>query len=282
MGFVAPFDYRPGASGVAVIGDSFVEAVMNAYQDTLQGQLAGLLRNAPAIWNFGEAGAALPDYLGVGSLVARRFHADWVVILVVAGDFTDGFNPPPGYFGWSPGSVPPVQLRPEVVHGRAAKFFRSLAIVRFVRGNLRASLDHLLHSSVNGSTGTGRCVPDTLQAGDVELVESWARSLPAAYGVSAAQVVLVFDSDRAALYRTGARTAPHGCATRDGLGRRALQNAARGLGEHVVDMAPLFASYYRATGDHVDYLPSDGHWNAAGHQIAANAIASVINADTGQ
>src|SRR5665213_2137611 len=63
MGFVAPFDYRPGPHGIAVIGDSFIEAVMNSYQDTLQGRLSQLLPNGPAIWNFGEAGAALPDYI---------------------------------------------------------------------------------------------------------------------------------------------------------------------------------------------------------------------------
>jgi hypothetical protein len=278
MGFVAPFDYRPGASGIAVIGDSFVEATMNAYRDTMQAQLSHLLRNAPAVLNFGVSGAALPDYVGVAPMVMRVFHPDWLVILVVAGDFSDGFNPSPGYFGWDKDAVPPVHFRPEASRGPVAKFIRSLALVRYTRANLRASVNHLLHSSANGSAGSGRCTAERLQAGDSEFVESWARSLPGAYGLSASQVVLVFDSDRATLYRNKARSEASSCATRDGLARIALAGAARALGEHVVDMAPVFAAFYRATGDQVDYMPSDGHWNAVGHRLAAIEVANVINA----
>src|SRR5690242_19984897 len=39
LGYVAPFDYQQGSSGVVVIGDSYVESMMNEYDQTLQGWL---------------------------------------------------------------------------------------------------------------------------------------------------------------------------------------------------------------------------------------------------
>src|SRR5207244_3839296 len=51
MGYVAPFPYRPGSDGIAVVGNSFIEGLMNRYEETLQGQLARLLPDAPAMLN---------------------------------------------------------------------------------------------------------------------------------------------------------------------------------------------------------------------------------------
>ena len=58
MGYAAPFDYVPGTSAVVVVGDSFVEGLMNWYADTLQGQLARQLTASPPILNFGTATSA--------------------------------------------------------------------------------------------------------------------------------------------------------------------------------------------------------------------------------
>jgi hypothetical protein len=120
MGYVAPFDYVPGAKGVVVVGDSFIESVMNRYEDTLQGQLASTLRAAPTVLSFGTAGASLPDYIGLGPMVASRFRPRWVVILVVGGDFVEGFAPGPGFFRWSTDQTPPVRLIPQPTPGAIA------------------------------------------------------------------------------------------------------------------------------------------------------------------
>src|SRR5205807_1457193 len=128
MGYVAPFPYRPGSDGIAVVGNSFIEGLMNRYEETLQGQLARLLPDAPA------------------------------------------------------------------------KLVRWLAIVRYTRGNLRFDLRHFLHTSAKGAPRP--CVPEGLQAGDADLLAAYADRLPAAYGVPPERVILVFDADRAELYRS--------------------------------------------------------------------------------
>ena len=275
MGYVAPFAYVPGSQAIAVVGNSFIEALMDRYQDTLQGQLAGQVRDAPAILNFGSSGATLPDYIGVGPMVSRRFHVRWVVILVVGGDFIKGFAPPPGLFGWSAEDTPPVKLRPDDVRSDTVRLIRSLAIVRYVRGNLEFDLRHFLHTSVKGAPQA--CVREGLRPGDLELITRYADGLPAAYGVAPSRVILVFDSDRAELYRTHGASTLSSCPTRDDLALRALAATAASRGEHVINLEPIFAAYFRATGRRLDYSPLDYHWNAVAHGLAAAQVARVIN-----
>jgi len=281
MGYVAPFPYRPGSDGIAVVGNSFIEGLMNRYEETLQGQLARLLPDAPAMLNFGVSGTSLADYIGLGPMVSRRFRVRWAVVVVVAGDFVDGFTPPPGYFGWNAGNAPPVQLRPQPVCSGAAslltcteKLVRLLAIVRYTRGNLRFDLRHFLHTSVKGAPRP--CVPEGLQAGDADLLAAYADRLPAAYGVPPERVILVFDADRAELYRSHGMSTSTSCPTRDSVARNALAAAAASRGEHVIDMGPVFAAYFKATGGRLDYSPIDWHWNAAGHRLAAAEVARIM------
>jgi len=53
-GYVAPFEYTTGARVIAVLGDSYIESLMNPYGSTLQGRLPALL---PGAFRFaGEGG----------------------------------------------------------------------------------------------------------------------------------------------------------------------------------------------------------------------------------
>ena len=275
MGYVAPFPYVPGSEAIAVVGNSFIEALMDRYQDTLQGQLARQTEDPPAILNFGISGASLPDYVGLGPIVSRHFDVQWVVILVVGGDFVKGFTPQAGLFGWRAGETPPVELRPDHVRTAAVRLVRSLALVRYIRGNLEFDLRHFLNTSVSGAPQA--CVREGLQPGDAALVTAFAERLPAAYGLPPSRVILVFDSDRVELYRSRGTRTVSPCPTRDGVALHALAAAAASRGEHVIDMAPIFAAYYRGSGRRLDYSPIDYHWNAAAHALAAAEVARVIN-----
>ena len=87
-------------------------------------------------------------------------------------------------------------------------------------------------------------------------------------------VVLVFDSDRAAIYSPNARTP---CPTDDTAALSLLGARAKAAGMHVIDTQPLFADFYRRTGQRLDYSPVDGHWNGNAHGLVARQIAEIIN-----
>ena len=114
FGYASPNDYQPGRGGIAVFGDSYVEALMNEYADTLQGSLNEYLKTPRKVMSFGMSGAEMPDYLGTAAVVRDQFAPDWAVIVITLGDFTRGFSATPGYFEWAPDRSPPIRLKPEI------------------------------------------------------------------------------------------------------------------------------------------------------------------------
>jgi hypothetical protein len=44
-------------------------------------------------------------------------------------------------------------------------------------------------------------------------------------------------------------------------------------------MAPIFAAYFRATHQRVDYSPVDWHWNVIGNRLAASEVARSMNSE---
>ena len=280
-GYVAPFEYQPGSRIVAVLGDSYIESLMNPYESTLQGRLPTLLEDSPAVYNFGIAGSALADYLGLAPLVSRDFEVEKLIVLVGEGDFVEAFQPPPGHFTWSEAADAPPRLLPDVRRDALRRFVRSLALVRYVRGNLRMSIAALFKSRPSHVAPV--CIPERLQPDDARRIQSFVDRLPAAWGLQPQDVVLLFDDEgaRQRLYggRSGANPHTAACPTRDGLALAQLATRAREAGMHVVELAPLFEASYRRSGRRVDHSPADWHWNDHGHAVAAQAAAAALSTD---
>jgi hypothetical protein len=273
LGYVAPFDYVSGDTAIIVVGDSFVENAMNVYKDSLQGQLATLLRRSEPIMNFGYSGASLADYLGVTSLARNRFRIDWLVVVIVPGDFVDGNSPDRRFFRWTPGRDPPVQLIADnTKSGSMKKMLRSLALVRYIRGQLGVTMQALFGYSP--SKAAGGCPAAALEPGDEELIQAVIRSFPATAGIPPSKIVLVFDPDVHPL-RTGIlRGGRSACTTRDSLARARLAHSAAEHGMHVIEMQKTFADYSSATQEPVDH--PDSHWNMVGNRLVAEKVAEVI------
>lgn len=280
-GYVAPFEYTTGTRVVAVLGDSYIESLMNPYDSTLQGRLPALLPDRPVVYNFGIAGSALPDYLGLAPLVTRDFKVEKLVVLVGEGDFVEAFQPPPGHFTWGEAPDAAPRLLPDVRRDAVRRFVRGLALVRYVRGNLRLTTAALFKSRPSHVVPT--CAPQTLRADDPLRIQAYVDQLPAAWGLQPRDVVLLFDDESARQRLYGASPTTPGqradCATRDSLALAELATRARAAGLHVVELAPLFEAAWRQTGRRVDHSPLDWHWNGDGHAVAAQAVAAALSAD---
>lgn len=55
--------------------------------------------------------------------------------------------------------------------------------------------------------------------------------------------------------------------------RRYFRDQAEARTYEVIDLDPMFFSRYRITSERFEY-PNDGHWNPAGHAVAARALQS--------
>lgn len=276
MGYVAPVDYLAGTAGIVVLGDSFVESMMNSYRETLQGALPNYLNKPALVMNFGISGGSLPHDLGVAGLVGGRFKPHWAVVVVTRGNFIGGFNAIPGYYHWVSASNSGVGLTPETMKGPALKFLRGLSLTGYVRKNLGADLGRLFHD--RSREVSEPCAPEELSAGDKQLIAYFADELPTRFKLPASHVVIIFDADRDAIYRGEPGWLWSRCASRDVQALRLLTRVAAERGINVIEMDPIFRAYFASTGNHLDYSPTDKHWNGAAHILAAKEVAKIINA----
>src|SRR5215218_4106127 len=92
-GFVNDQDYvRDGPPLLAVIGDSFIEAQMVPYTQSLQGRLAAALKDKFRVYSFAGSGAPLSQYLIYAGHTVREYGARSVVINVVGNDFDESLS----------------------------------------------------------------------------------------------------------------------------------------------------------------------------------------------
>jgi hypothetical protein len=278
-GYASPHDYQPGRADVAVFGDSYVEALMNDYPDTLTGSLNDYLQQKRTVLGFGMSGAEMPDYLGTAELVGREFSPEWGVIVITADDFVHGFSASPGYFKWDASRSPPIRLVPELHRSGLLRFSRTVGLMRYLRANLsfQPSAIIKLRRGADHAAGTTRCSDDVLSKDDAALIEAYAKALPQALRVPAQRVILVFDSDRRSIYsRVPPGASAGGCRTRSILANERLATLAKAAGMHVIDTDPLFRRYFEAGLGPLDRSPLDAHWNPAAHRLVAQAVARVI------
>lgn len=278
FGYASPTDYQPGRGGIAVFGDSYVEALMNDYADTLQGSLHEYLKTPRKVMSFGMSGAEMPDYLGTAAVVRDQFAPDWAVVVITLGDFTRGFSASPGYFEWAPERSPPIRLKPQIHRSASSKWLRTVALIRYLRGNLSmrpAELVRLRRGS-DAAAGTGACRPEVLSKEDEGLLEAFAKELAPAAGLAPGHVILIFDSDRKAIYAGQSAAQRQGCPQRATLANDRLKELAAQSGLQVIDSDPVFRRHFSAGLGPVDRAPIDAHWNPAAHRLMAQEVARII------
>ena len=187
---------------------------------------------------FGTVNAALPHYLGVAQLVRRYFSPQWAIIVIIAGDYVDGFAKEPGFYHWAPDRTPPVEFVQEVNRSATQKLLRTVAVARYVKANLNFRWSRAVRLHRETDVRPPACMAASLSEPDERLIGEYASALPAALGLPASHVILVFDSDRKAMYAGLSREAAEACPTRDVLARARLMSVARTAGLPVIDSDP--------------------------------------------
>ncbi|MFM9888704.1 MAG: hypothetical protein ACKVQT_37250 [Burkholderiales bacterium] len=272
LGFVAPHHYLRDHEAILVFGDSFVESLMNAYDDTLQGRLGRLIGDPADVYNFGVSGAGLSDYLGNARTAARLFRPKWAVFVITAEDVIESETPRTGHFhflkGQGNGSL---ELSPPRTHSWLERQLRSIATIRYLRGNLkvttRVMFKHLA-PPVDPEGGINIHILST--------IHTFLRDVPDALGLPADRVILVFDSDRARIY--GRRNPGHlaGWTPLQRETRESFMDAARVRGFSIVDTRPIFAEEFARSGRRLDHGADDMHWNPIAHVLVAHAIHRIM------
>ena len=283
-GFVNDQDYvRDGPPLIAVIGDSFIEAQMVPYAETLQGRLAAALAGKFRVYSFAASGAPLSQYLIFAGHAVREYGARAVVINVVGNDFDESlaaYQRRPRLLAVRAGcdrraaAAPDARTEP----GTLISLARHSALARYVIINLRhpepAVRDPLarradLRQPANaqpryaGNTDASadqKRVKDSLAA-----LDAFFRDVPERVGLPPERVLFTLDGFRSA------DAAQAGPGTYFDLMRRAFIEKAAALGYEVIDLDTRFIPRHARTGESFEFV-DDNHWNGAGHGVAAEAV----------
>jgi hypothetical protein len=277
---------RPGISRIAVVGDSYVEALQVAYDRSLGERLAADLAavgSAPEVYRFGISGAPMSQYLQMIEHEVVHYRPDWVVVLIVHNDFDESYKFKTGRYtssflklrveeGRVVGETPPVTWHPG-----ALEWLRQSATARFFlyRWQVRPEfLVNLLlpraHAADAANTDITAVLAD--QAGVTAVTDYLFGRIDATVHAIGARLLLAMDGYRFAIYQGSDSPAL-------ALNRLAADTAAR---HHIafIDLEPVFEADWRAEHRRFDF-DADGHWNEHGHAVAAAAIAQAMRESSG-
>jgi hypothetical protein len=265
---------------LAVVGDSYVEAVMIPSAATFHARLAAA---APArrLYTFAASGAPLSQYAAYARHARKVWRAEALVVVVIGNDFDEslahyrtaaGFH---HYVQTSDGSLKlarfdfqPGAVRTITEHSALARYLLfNIQAHEHVRGLLTFLPAFLRPARAEEYAGNTAALADRERIERSEdATRAFLRDVVSDAGWRPDQVMFVMDGARYPAGEAGL------AGTYFGRMRSFFMEAARSRGFAVLDLDEAFFARYRAEPLRFE-LPDDGHWNAAAHAIVAEAIA---------
>lgn len=280
-GFVSDLKYVADARSplMAVIGDSFVEAVQVPWKETAFARLHEDVQPEARVYTFGVGGAPLSQYLALGHYVRGRYNPDRAVVVIVGNDFDQSFyhyNPSPaGFHHFMEKNGELALMRSDFQPGLGRRLIRHSHLAMYLAANLKlpAQLGLLgraakppRHDRTKDKASTRH--EERCRLSDMA-VDAFLDQLPAALGLPKEHILLVLDGRRAEIYGDVSLYPDSRYFARM---RHYFMNRAEKAGYAVLDLHPVFSDAYKQHLRRFDF-ETDWHWNAWGHETVYRAIA---------
>jgi hypothetical protein len=279
-GFVNDQDYRKDDPTplIAVVGDSFIEAAMVPFGETLHGRLAAKLAGDFRVYSFGASAAPLSQYVVWARHTVQEYRPRALVINIVGNDFDESlarYRTVPGY--WHYVADPAGELQLHYFEWKNPKSFVHFMLGSALGCYLIFNLDVLHHwdklvELLSGrATAAGTYAGNTAADANAERVRNSLAAIDAFFrdlsglGLPPDRVLFTMDGFRYP------EPAIAGAGTYFDVMRRAFRAKAEALGYEVIDLDRAFFARHGRTGDKFEY-PHDGHWNPTGHEVAFEAV----------
>ena len=284
FGFVNDLDYDPDAQSplLAVIGDSFVEALQVPFRDTCAGRLATRLDGTARVYSFGASGAPLSQYLGYAQYARDTFRPDGLAIVIIENDYDQslrGYGLKKGMHQFAEQRDGQLVLeRTDISFRLRYRLVRASALARYVMANLgmtRGRVQRLLAGENERELARQEELERTRLPDSKRAVDAFLEMLPEASGLEPGRIVFVVDGSRPRVYGDDAQGSAHEIYIDvdyvDVMRRYFMENARR-RGFDTVDLEPAFVAHYSTHKERFDW-PQDAHWNALGHEMCFEAAA---------
>lgn len=268
-GFINTPDFN-GTGGVLVVGDSFIEALMLPKEDTLQAKLSVMTDRK--VLSAAASGNGLADTLELIRYFYPRLTPDTVVVFVKPSELSKLLAPAvrghSGFILEKDGYS--IQHKP-YIESKYKEMLSHSALIRYVYYNLKFTswVSSGLKPESDRSEGASTIV-------SASLLDFYFKEVGKVINISHTPVIFLIDGDRANIY-SGVAT---DVVKSQDLNVQQFAMQARQYGFGVVSMEPYFVQHWKEYRERMDSLPEDGHWNKAGHLLAARAIFESLNSST--
>jgi len=288
-GFVSDQDYDPTSPSplFAVIGDSYVEAQMVPFAESIAGRLQTKVKDKARVYAFAASGSGLAQHTAYAKYARDEFHPDAFAFVIIENDFVESLahrNASNGFHrfardkdaGWRMDlkEYEPSWLRRALRNSKLAMYLmtnvKAHVKLNYAVGN--AQLPFSLGGNDEGKRFVGNVdfhADETLWRDATWAVAIYLNNLPEWAGVGPERIVFVVDGIRPQLYEdSGMEDVADSFWFRM---RKYFISEANKRGYEVVDMQPRFIARYRKEKKRFEFR-TDFHWNSEGHLAAADGV----------
>lgn len=280
-GFINNQDYDPKAAMplLAVVGDSYIEAAITPYEQTVHGRLAKASEGKARVYSFAASGAGLPQYLAWAEYARDSFKPDAMLVSIIGNDFAESLQwreHSPGFhrFDRTPDGGWKLVLT-EFTPSPLRTILRHSALVMYLVTNLK--VQSLLNFSIHRlGKGDDRWVGNVAAEDSAEAkadfrwaIDIFLDELPKRSGLPPERLMLTVDGIRPDMYDPAAL--PLALQSTWAEMRHYMIEQARARGITVLDLHEAFMTEFARHGRRFEY-PTDSHWNNHGHGVAATEV----------
>jgi hypothetical protein len=279
-GWNSSIDYFPAPRHkplVALIGDSYIEALQVEVGKSVADNLRRLQQGRREVYGFGIGGAPLSQYLQMSRYVREVFHPEVMVFNIVYNDFDESLadlSPKVNFLqleetGGHLRETPPTPFVPN----RLKRLVARSALVRYLVVNLHVLENAQAWTAQRANPGQfyGNVDVKGLERNRDRIVRATDYLVDRIAGENpGTRIVFMMDAPRLEIYEG-----------KGGHGRLAwlyevMRDACERNGAQFVDLTEPFRRSYER--DHAALnFPNDYHWNSVGHEVAAEALAKALN-----
>jgi len=266
-GFFSNFNYEKNFEGIFVVGDSYVEAVQVAFEDTFHQVLSKKINKK--IYNIAISGAPLSQYEAYVSQICREFKPQKIIISIVENDFIESLyenRARAGFFHYHKnGKLLPTYYNVSSFRKIANK--SSLIKYLYFHLHINSKLVYIMKYFFD-KTNYGLHVSGSLES-KISSANIFLRNMKN-YCLDPENIVFVIDANRIHDSNNIYSNKP---LQIDIL--KYFESQARKNGYNVVSLHYSMQEHYKRNGLKFEFL-NDGHWNEFGHKIVADTVLSSI------